>query len=261
MPARTEYLPLRGGTANHGRVVKVGDEVHRPTGPWSPNVHALLRHLRRVGFAGSPEVLRDDGPVEVLGYIEGDAATEPLPGWALTTDALVSVGRLLRELHRHAAGFDGRGLRWQRRVPARWRGSLVTHNDVNPANVIFRDGRAVALIDFDLAAPGTPAWELAGAACFWAPLRSEADVDDERKGQAIARFRALLEGYEAPADLRAAVAEACAEANEWIAGVIYDASRRGHPAFGRLWAEKSQMYTRSADWMCRNRARLLAAAR
>ena len=170
------------------------------------------------------------------------------------------MGALLREYHRHARSFDPEGHRWQRPVPARWRGPLVTHNDVNPANVIFRDGRAVALIDFDLAAPATPAWELAVAACFWAPLRSADDIEDVRQGRVWERFRTLLDSYGASARMRRDVVEASVEANDWIAGIIEDASRRGHPAFGRLWAMQAERYARADDWLRRNQGRLSAVA-
>ena len=43
---------LRGGDLNV--VARIGDTVRRPTGPWSPAVHALLRHFERVGFEGAP---------------------------------------------------------------------------------------------------------------------------------------------------------------------------------------------------------------
>lgn len=38
---------------------------------------------------------------------------------------------------------------------------MLCHNDVCPENVVFRDGRAAALIDFDLAAPGRALWDIA----------------------------------------------------------------------------------------------------
>ena len=38
----------------------------------------------------------------------------------------------------------------------------------------------VLVIDFDLAAPGSVAWELAVAACFWAPLWDERDIEDSQ---------------------------------------------------------------------------------
>lgn len=37
-----EELPLGRGV---GPVFRVGDRVHRPAGPWTPTVHALLDHL------------------------------------------------------------------------------------------------------------------------------------------------------------------------------------------------------------------------
>ena len=31
-------------------VVRIGDRVYRPAGPWTPAVQALLRHLEGAGF-------------------------------------------------------------------------------------------------------------------------------------------------------------------------------------------------------------------
>src|ERR1700728_3875724 len=50
-------LPLFGGTANRGRVVRVGDTVERPIAPCWPATHALLAHLAAAGFDGAPRVL------------------------------------------------------------------------------------------------------------------------------------------------------------------------------------------------------------
>ncbi|MBE7188292.1 phosphotransferase enzyme family protein [Jatrophihabitans endophyticus] len=258
-PATAPGVRLAGGTANHGRVFRVGDTVRRPRGAYTDAVHALLGHFEGRGFEGVPRARGVTADTEVLSYVSGSAATEPLDGWALTPEALHSVGRLLAEFHRASAGFDGSALRWQRPVPARWRGDLVTHNDANPGNVIFRDGRAVALIDFDLAAPGTAAFDLAVTACFWAPLRAPTDVQDSRRGQAMGRLRILLDGYGADARLRAEVTDACPDANDWIAGIIHDASLRGHPAFGRVWEAQAATYTRAESWLRRNRDRLQAA--
>jgi Ser/Thr protein kinase RdoA (MazF antagonist) len=252
--------PLPGGTANRGRVVRVGDTVHRPRGVYTRSVHALLDHLVRAGFSQAPRVVTADDRTEVLTYLEGTAATEPLADWALREDAVHGVGELLRAFHDHAADFDGSAMVWQRLVPAPWRGPLVTHNDVNPANVIFRGGAPAALIDFDLAAPATAAWELAVAACFWAPLRNADDIPDSRQGNVQRRFRVLLDGYRAPSVLQQEVAQATIAANGWIASIIKDASLRGHPAFGRLWAAQSQMYARADDWLRRNQSRLVDAA-
>ena len=42
---------LAGGDVNV--VVRVEDTVRRPTGRWSPAVHALLRHFESAGFDGA----------------------------------------------------------------------------------------------------------------------------------------------------------------------------------------------------------------
>jgi hypothetical protein len=145
--------------------------------------------LEKSGFTGSPRVFGTCGQTEILSYIDGRAGRIPPPEWALTDDALVTVAALLRNYHQHAVAFEAGNDGWQRAVPPQWRGSLITHNDTNPANIIFRNGAAVALIDFDLAAPGSIAWELAVAGCFWAPLLDPRDVADSRHGHGIRRFR------------------------------------------------------------------------
>jgi len=43
-------VPLPGGIANRGKVVRIGDTVHRPRRDTSAATHALLHHLERVGF-------------------------------------------------------------------------------------------------------------------------------------------------------------------------------------------------------------------
>ena len=65
-------VPLPGGVANRGRVVRIGDTVRRPLRAASPATHALLRHLEKVGFDGAPRLLGvDEQGREVLGYIPG----------------------------------------------------------------------------------------------------------------------------------------------------------------------------------------------
>jgi Ser/Thr protein kinase RdoA (MazF antagonist) len=260
MPRQIEDGALAGGTANRGRVIRVGDTVHRPVGPHTPAVHALLSHVAARGFA-APRVIGRADRVEILGYIEGAAAAEPIPDWGLTEEALHSVGALLREYHQASGGFAAAEWSWQRPVPAAWQGPIVTHNDVNPGNVIFRDGRAVALIDFDLAAPGTCAFDLAVTACFWAPLRADGDVADSRRGAASRRFRVLLDGYRADAALRADVVAATGAANRWIADVIEDNANRGHPAFGRLWEDAMGVHRRASDWLSTHVDELARAVR
>jgi Phosphotransferase enzyme family len=241
--------PLPGGTANRGLVLRIGDTVHRPLGPYSAAVHELLRHLESAGFSGSPRLLETYGQTEVLSYIDGSAPNLRPPDWALTDDALVTIAALLRSYHQHVADFEPRDNGWQRPVPVRWRGSLVTHNDTNPANIIFRDSVAVALIDFDLAAPGSISWELAIAGCFWAPLLDPQDIADSRQGRAVERFRLLLDSYGASPEVCWNAAQAAVSANDWIAKIIEDGSKQGHPGFSQTWTETATIYRRARQWI------------
>ena len=253
--------PMAGGTANRGLVRRAGRTVRRPRAPAGAATHALLGHLAAAGFDGAPRLLAADATTETLSYIEGWAAVPPLPEDMLTERALISVAELLRRYHQAVASFDPAGYRWPRPVPARFAGPLVSHNDVHPANVIFRGGRAVALIDFDLAGPGSPAWDLAAAARHWAPLYDERDVADSRQGQALRRFRLLLDAYRLPAAGRREVAEAILANHDWSCAIITDAAQAGHPGFIDFWQHVAGPMTRARHWCERHSADLLAAAR
>src|SRR5215467_1417703 len=107
-----EDIPLPAGRMTTG-LIRRGDRVRRPTGPWSPAVHEYLRYLASAGFAGSPRVLGTGDGWEVLTYIDGEVAADPdwepglgnrLPAQARTERALYEAGRLVRALHEAAAG-------------------------------------------------------------------------------------------------------------------------------------------------------------
>ncbi len=137
-------------------------------------VPALLRHLEAVGFTGASRHLGiDEQGRDVVSWVEGDVPVPPYPSWALTDQALVSLGRLVRDYHEAVASFDTTGLvGWSGQWSDPGGGALVCHNDLFPENVVFRDGVVVALIDFDMAGPGRPLWDLAIAAEEWAPLHA-----------------------------------------------------------------------------------------
>jgi hypothetical protein len=98
-------MRLPGG--NVAPVYRVGDTVRRSTGPWTPAVHALLQHLERAGFEGSPRVLGfgQDGR-EILSFIEGSVPYAPdVPPEIWADDALVAAAKLVRSYHDAVASF------------------------------------------------------------------------------------------------------------------------------------------------------------
>lgn len=104
MSSSTSLTRLPGPGGQPSRVFRRGDTVLRPSGPWTPTVHALLRHLERAGFAGAPRVVGDgfdDQGREVLTFIEG-TFVDP---HAWSDDQIWHAGRLLRALHDAAARF------------------------------------------------------------------------------------------------------------------------------------------------------------
>jgi hypothetical protein len=170
-----EEVELSGGVANKGAVVRIADTVRRPASPHSSAIAALLGHLESVGFRGAPRFLGfDEAGREMLSWIPGDVPLFPFPAWAMTDDALRSLARLLRAYHEAVEGFslDAARSGWSTELAEPSGGDLVCHNDVCPENVVFRGGEAVALLDFDFAAPGTRIWDVVAAVSHWAPLTS-----------------------------------------------------------------------------------------
>jgi hypothetical protein len=251
---------LDGGCANRDLVVRVGGAVVRPAAPCREATHALLAHLAAAGFEGAPRVLAAGPGTEVLTYIEGQAAVLPLTGELLTDTALASVADLLRRYHLAAASFDPAGYRWPRPVPLPFRTGLVSHNDTHPANVIFRHGQAVALIDFDLAGPGSAVWDFAAAARSFAPLQDDQDVTDQRQGRALARFRIFLQASGLARAGRREVAEAVVANHDWTYAIVTEAAAAGHQAFADHWRAVAAPAGRARRWCQQHRRDLLAAA-
>jgi hypothetical protein len=143
-------------------------------------VHALLRHLESAGFPESPRVLGiDERGREILSFIEGAGAEpQPWPAWTRSEDALSQMGDLLRRLHQAVRSF-------RPSADAVWRftsrelvaGDIVCHNDIGPYNVVWRAGRIVGLIDWDVAGPARPLDDLAFAAWQWIPLHHPSVLD------------------------------------------------------------------------------------
>jgi hypothetical protein len=163
--------PLAGSRLNP--VYRVGDTVRRVAGPWTPTVHALLRHVRDRGFELAPEPLGLDADGrEKLSWMPGETlgATMPWPDWVWDEETLAGIGEVAARYHRAAADFAaGPDAVWQW-DPIR-HADIVCHHDLAPYNVVVSSGRITGVIDWDLAGPGTVRSELAFIAWQWVPLQ------------------------------------------------------------------------------------------
>ncbi|NIK62268.1 phosphotransferase [Kribbella shirazensis] len=259
MPAAE--VELVGGTANRGLVVRVGDTVRRPLRASSTATHALLRHLESVGFQGAPAFLGVDAQGrEVLSYLPGETVTAPYPSWSMTDEALDSVAHLLRTYHEAVADFRPIGLEWAEPVPADYVTGLISHNDPNLDNVVFRDGVAVALIDFDLAGPGSPLWDVATAVRLWAPLRPDADIHDVRRGHTLTRLRRFADAYNLTDADRLRLVDAAADNHIWCMDYVRRGSEAGHPWFHQRWTTgEAELTDRTNTWFKQTAAALRQA--
>jgi hypothetical protein len=252
-----ELVPLEGG----GRTVvhRAGDVVIRDAGPWTPSVHALLRHLELVGFDAAPRLVGsgfNEAGRETLTYIEGEFI-DPGP-WSLA--GVTEVGGLLRGLHQATSSFEppanAKWFPWHGRDlggPDR----IIGHCDVAPWNIVARNGLPAALIDWESAGPVDPLVEL--AQLCWLNAKLHDDVVAEREGlppiaERAEHLAAILAGYGLPARQRReffdlmvdfAICDAAAEADD--AEVTPELT--SHPI--AMWAMAWR--ARSAAWMIRNR--------
>ncbi|WP_308167905.1 phosphotransferase enzyme family protein [Catellatospora tritici] len=242
-------------------VERVGQVVHRPVGPWTPAVHALLRHLRAAGFTQGPAVHGFDGAGrEVLDFIPGEVPDYPLPEYARADAALVAVGALLRRLHDASLGFTPPpGAVWQ--LPPREPAEVLCHGDLAPYNCVFRDGELVAAIDFDTAHPGPRLWDLAYTAYRFVPLSAPENPDftappDEQRR----RLRLLSDAYGLDPGDRRRLPETAVRRVRALAEHIRTQAALGHPAFARHLAQgHADLYDADAAHLDRHRDALSTA--
>ncbi|MCG5214653.1 aminoglycoside phosphotransferase family protein [Streptosporangium sp. KLBMP 9127] len=249
---------LTGGGVN--QVVKVGTTVRRPTGPWTPAVHALLDHLHAAGFGGAPRAHGiDERNREILDHLPGAVAHYPLPAYAWTDATLLGVARLLRDYHDATTGFEPSGDHtWY--FPAREPAEVICHGDVAPYNCVFRDGRPVAFIDFDTAHPGPRLWDVAYAAYRFVPLTAVGN------GEAVApvpeqarRLRVFCDGYGLDDSDREALPAMVRTRLDDLVTHMHDRAAAGDPAFaGHIAAGHDTLYLTDVAHVDRHADRLLA---
>jgi Phosphotransferase enzyme family len=185
---------LRGGDMTS--VVRVGDTVRRGAGPWTASVHDLLRHVRARQVLWVPEPRgRDASGREVLGYVEGDVPSYPMPDWVWDERVLVAAARLLRQYHDATVDFPRAHRCWQ--LPAHAPDEVICHNDFAPYNFVFRGRVLHGAIDFDTASPGPRAWDLSYLAYRLVPLAGSGNGDAIASSDRAraARLRRLCAAY------------------------------------------------------------------
>jgi hypothetical protein len=198
---------LSGGITNAGAVFRHGEIVDRPAQPHAAAIHRFLEALPEHGFTGAPEPVGLAGGREQLTFVSGDVALTPYPAWSMAEAALASVGALLRRFHEASSAIPLEPeVPWTPDFADPCGGTILCHSDACVENVVFRDGEAYGLIDFDMAAPGRPLWDVAMAARYWVPMldpESAAHFPPYVGLDPVRRLRIFADGYQMSADDRA----------------------------------------------------------
>jgi len=257
-----EQLASWGNGAHVADAVLADGVVHKTTGPWTPTVFALLRHLEETGFAGAQRVVGDG-----YSFLPGES---PHPR-AWSDDAVGGVGALLRGLHDATATFTPPAdavwqPNWLRDLGGE--DTVIGHCDPGPWNIVGQHGRADAFIDWEFAGPVDRLWELAEAVWLNAQLVDDDIAEMQELPDAVTRARqarAIVDGYGLPHAARDEFVDRLCDIaihgarHEAVAGgVTIDSTAavadNGYPI---LWAITWR--ARSASWIARNRTMIRRA--
>lgn len=200
-----EEHPLPGGALSE--VVRVGDTVRRPS---SEATRTVLQLLEASGFDAAPRWLGvDERGRDILTYVEGETLTDrsrmhpyigdPPDPIVFDDDQVAAAFTLLRRYH----GQFGE--------------ELWCHGDFGPWNLVWRDHRPFAVIDFDEAHRGERSEDVAYALRFFVGYGFAPRSPDELARRTRVALRAYGGEFDVPAILRSEYdrAERACRANGW----------------------------------------------
>jgi Ser/Thr protein kinase RdoA (MazF antagonist) len=189
---RDEEQPLSGGNVSSG-IVRVGDTVRRPAGPWTPAVQALLTHLHEVGYQAAPRPLGiDDRGREILSFVPGHVVWPHRFSLLEPFEQLARVARLIRDFHDAVQGFTPPpDADWQVLIPAEG-SDIIAHHDLAPWNLVAGSEEQWVFIDWDTAGPGSRLWDVAYAVHGFLPLSADPVW---RRADAADRLRVFADAY------------------------------------------------------------------
>jgi aminoglycoside phosphotransferase (APT) family kinase protein len=166
-----------------------------------------------------------------------------VPDWVTDDDHLAEGASLLRRYHDLVEGFEPpAGARW--RLVAPTAPEIICHNDWAPWNALFRERRLTAMLDWDMAGPGTRLWDVANGAYSWVPLFSRPGglaIEEQAR-----RLRLFCDAY--GLSDRASVLDVLKERTLFMSDFIAEQARLRDKGFMKL-----------ADWDVPARLKLRAA--
>jgi hypothetical protein len=167
--------------------------------------------------------------------------------------------------HQASSQVPIRALAWSNELADPAGGTMICHNDVCLENVVFRNGRAVGLLDFDFAAPGRPIFDLAAFARMCVPI--DDDLSASRLGfedlDRPARLRLVADVYGLDAEDRQLLVRLLDRPMESGGLFVQRRVEAGDPNFIRMLDEMGGMerYDRRLRWWQTSREEFVMALR
>lgn len=258
-------VPEQEGRPNPGRVLGRGSMagardvdgvVVRRAGPWTPAVHAWLRHLLAAGVDAVPRPLGLAGGVERQQLLPGEPGWHP-PHPAVRADhGLRQLAAWVRASHAAVAGFDPGPVVWasgRRGGPAV--GEVVVHGDLGMWNTLWDADRLTGVVDLDLAEPGPAWWDWANLAWAAVPVVRLDDDRPPRDGWVPDQQRRLRVLADA---LGCGAAVLLDHVGAWLD--VQVARRTSAVPAGPLWRELVRSHPQQADELARQRDWVSAGA-
>lgn len=189
---------LTGGTVNS--VSRRGNVVLKNSGPWTPTIQNLLRHLEGADFTFSPSALgtAEDGR-EVLSLLPGESMLRPWSDVMLNGSGLEQIGAMVRLLHDATRSLVLPATTvWRAGEMGKSEGQVIRHGDLGPWNMLWTGEVLSGLVDWDLAEPGNAITDLAQVAWYCVPLRGDSGWQEsgfKNRPDYEGRIEAICRGY------------------------------------------------------------------
>ena len=248
--------------------MRIGEHVVRPTNAHTPTIHRLMAFMRDCGFDGVQHVvgIQPDGR-ERLTFVAGDVPLPPFPEWSLTDEVLSSTTELVRRFHDATVGFPSMDTdTWSDEMADPQVGGaddVICHNDVCPENVVYRDGRAVAILDLDFAAPGRRIWDVAAFARYFVPVDGPEGAALLGRGHLdpFRRLRVVADAYGLDGRQRRQLVDVLGEQIRRGGEFVMRRIEAGEQAFIDMWNSMggAARFDKRREWFAANRHTLLAA--
>lgn len=239
-------------TSQNPQIEITGSTVRRPAG--APGVRRLLKHLEAQGFDAAPRTFGVDADGrEMLSFVPGEVAHYPIAAERWAEASLCAAARLLRRYHDATVGFiPAPDDAWTFVVPDDQPREVICHNDFAQYNCTFIGAMPTAIIDFEFAAPGSRAWDLAYAAYRFVPLSDPAKhrmFGVPENADIAQRLRAFVAAYGTLSD-RAGFADLVRRRVAHIRAMTADIAAAGGPKSARVIEERHlESYDADLAWL------------